>query len=157
MLRLVISYHLLLLGVITPFCSRALQCAIKILRLNFYGNFVCCFFYVCIIGMNWPLGITFFVFYKFGYVVYSFLFDYRKSLFFFLYFCCDLIFSSSDELFGFYEFLFFLIFLMLIYSFICGDQIRCSVSFLVSYIGLYLLIQSMLEGNNFLVLGHPAS
>lgn len=115
MLRLVISYHLLLLGVITPFCSRTLQCAIKILRLNFYGNFVCCFFYVCIIGMNWPLGITFLCFISFV-MLYIHFYLITESLYFFLYFCCDLIFSSSDELFGFYEFLFFLIFLMLIYS-----------------------------------------
>ena len=66
-LSLIMSCHLLLLGIFTSFCSRAFRCAVKLLVYALSS-----FFLEALRAMSFPLRTAFIVSHKFGYVVSSF-------------------------------------------------------------------------------------
>ena len=66
-LSLIMSCHLLLLGIFTSFCSRAFRCAVKLLVYALFS-----FFLEALRAMSFPLTTAFIVSHKFGYVVSSF-------------------------------------------------------------------------------------
>ena len=72
---LIISCHLLLLGVFVSFCSRAFRCVVKLLMCALSS-----FFLETLGAMRFPLRNAFIVSHKFGYVVSSFSFNSKNSL-----------------------------------------------------------------------------
>ena len=74
-LSLIISCHLLLLGVFSSFCSRTLRWAIELLVYHFSN-----FFKEALRAMSFALSTAFIVPHKFGYVVPSFLLNSKMSL-----------------------------------------------------------------------------
>jgi hypothetical protein len=102
-----ISCHLLVLGVFAFSCSRAFfQVCASMLVWDFFN-----FFTKARSTMDFPLNTAFIVFHKFRNVVPSFSLNSRKSLISFL-----TRWSLSRELFSFYEYVGFLLFLWLLKS-----------------------------------------
>jgi hypothetical protein len=107
-LSLIISYHLLIMGLFASFCSRTFSCGVKLLVYALSS-----FFLEALKGIRLPLSTAFIVSYKFEYIVASFSLNSKKSLIFFFISSLTKL-SLIRVFFSFLMYVGFLLFLLLL-------------------------------------------